>query len=192
MIRFLLPWVLLSTSAMAAEQAGDLPRLAQELRDKGLDASEVRAALAAAQSAQLPAKDAAMVLKESVEPVTEHGPIENFGSFVKAKLDSGLRGKDLSSAIRSEHKKRGIGGKPKPGQGKNPNGKDPNGKNPNGKDPNGKDPSGKKPSSSPKPTGTVGKKPPPKPTPVSGRRPSLRRCLHVQHRRIRAHRVAAR
>jgi len=42
----------------------------------------------------------------------EHGPVDNFGAFVKSKLAEGLRGRDLADAIAIEHKVRGKG-KPK-------------------------------------------------------------------------------
>lgn len=93
----------------------DLPARAQALRDGGVDADQVREAVEAARSAKLSAGEAADLLEASLEPVETHGPVEGFGSFVKEKLDAGLRGPELASAIAAEHEKRGLGkGKPSP------------------------------------------------------------------------------
>lgn len=107
--------LVLGADAFGAVVAEDLPAQAQALRDAGLDADEVRSALVASKAAGLKAADAAALLASSVEPVQEHGPVASFGSFVKQQLDAGLRGADLSGAIRTEHENRGLGNaNPKP------------------------------------------------------------------------------
>jgi hypothetical protein len=87
----------------------ELPAAAQSLRDKGVDKGQVREAMQAAKSKKLKAKEAKGLMKDAGDSVDEHGPIDNFGAFVKSKLDSGLRGRDLAAAIRAEHAARGKG-----------------------------------------------------------------------------------
>jgi hypothetical protein len=87
----------------------DLPTQAQALRNKGVDKREVKEALRAARGRKLKAKEARDLLAESGKAVDEHGRIDNFGAFVKGKLESGLRGRELAAAIRAEHQARGKG-----------------------------------------------------------------------------------
>ena len=90
-------------------RAIDLPRAAAELRAAGVSVDEIRTAIETARRQRVPAAEAEEVLSETSRAVEEHGPIENFGAFVQSQLDSGLRGRDLSAAIRAEHQRRGIG-----------------------------------------------------------------------------------
>jgi hypothetical protein len=95
------------------DRAIQLPAAAQQLRDKGLPASEVATAVNAAKESGLPASDAADLLEEGAK-----GPnLDNFGKFVKSKLDEGLRGRDLANAIHEEKESRGKTGKGPDGQG---------------------------------------------------------------------------
>jgi hypothetical protein len=87
----------------------DLPTKAQALRNKGVDKREVKEALRAARGRKLKAKETRDLLAESDKAVDEHGRIDNFGAFVKGKLESGLRGRELAAAIRAEHQARGKG-----------------------------------------------------------------------------------
>lgn len=98
-------------------KASKLPRKATEVRAKGVPASDVKEAMAAAKSKGVKAGDMAEVAEEHGKAVDEHGPIDNFGAFVKAKLDEGLRGRELAAAIRAEHAKRGKGKGFKPDKG---------------------------------------------------------------------------
>ena len=61
--------------------------------------------------------------KEQSRAIDEHGPTDNFGAFVQSKLDQGLRGRELSDAIRAEHAAhgKGKGAIKNPGKGKNRN-----------------------------------------------------------------------
>ena len=93
----------------AVLRAIDLPRAAEELRRAGVPVEEVRTAIETARRRQMPAAEAEEVLAETSRAVEENGPIENFGAFVQAQLDSGLRGRDLAAAIRAEHQRMGIG-----------------------------------------------------------------------------------
>ena len=85
----------------------DLPLKAQALRKAGVDEPGLKAGLKAARDKKLHAAEAADLLDDAVTAAKEHGPVGNFGAFVKERLDEGLRGKALSEAIRQEHATRG-------------------------------------------------------------------------------------
>jgi hypothetical protein len=87
----------------------DLPKSAQALRKEGVDKAEVKEALRAAKGKKAKAKDTKALLDESAKAVKENGRIDNFGAFVKSKLNEGLRGRELAAAIHAEHKARGKG-----------------------------------------------------------------------------------
>ncbi|HSJ62519.1 MAG TPA: hypothetical protein VK922_01315 [Gemmatimonadaceae bacterium] len=89
--------------------AAELPVSADEARREGAPDSVIQRVLAAMQSANVPAHEAREVLDEERAAMREHGPVDNFGAFVQAKLDAGLRGRDLAAAIRAEHQLRGKG-----------------------------------------------------------------------------------
>ncbi|MEP7325349.1 MAG: hypothetical protein ABI836_05305 [Gemmatimonadota bacterium] len=86
-----------------------LPVVAAEARDAGVPDGQVRGLIEAIRGRRLPAEDAWRVLDEEVRVVKEGGPRENFGAFVQAKLDAGLRGRELAAAIHEEHRRRGMG-----------------------------------------------------------------------------------
>jgi hypothetical protein len=86
-----------------------LPASAQALRERGVPAEEVGAAVREAKERHVRATDAQGALAASAEAVESHGPIENFGTFIRAQLAAGLRGRELAAAIRAEHRARGIG-----------------------------------------------------------------------------------
>lgn len=89
--------------------AAELPVSADEARREGAPDGVIRQVLAAMQSANVPAAEAREVLDEERAAMREHGPVDNFGAFVQAKLDAGLRGRELAAAIRAEHQRRGKG-----------------------------------------------------------------------------------
>ena len=91
-----------------------LPEAAELARREGVPAAEVKEVLEAARSRNLPAGDTETIMVEETRAVREKGQIDDFGSFVRSKLDEGLRGRELSDAIRAEHAARGKG----KGQGK--------------------------------------------------------------------------
>src|SRR5690606_24685228 len=95
--------------AAAILEAIALPEQAQELREDGVPAEQVAEALEAAESRGLSASEAGRAMRGAREATDEHGPVDNFGAFVTAKLDEGLRGQDLAAAIRTEHEQRGRG-----------------------------------------------------------------------------------
>lgn len=119
-----LPVIALMTLAAYAEGPAtadlDLPRHAQELRDAGVPADQVREALHAQRDADVKAEDASEALHAEKERIDKgEKPMENFGAFVKGKVAEGVRGKDLAAAIHAEHAARGMGGPP---EGKGPDG----------------------------------------------------------------------
>jgi hypothetical protein len=89
--------------------AAELPVVAAQARNDGIAAGEVRAAIEALERARVRAGDARVVLQEARDAHREHGPVDNFGAFVQARLDAGLRGRELAAAIRAEHAARGRG-----------------------------------------------------------------------------------
>jgi hypothetical protein len=118
--------------ATRLKRAADLPHAAQEARQAGIPEEAVDEALEAGKKKGVPAGEMGETLAAGSEGVREHGPIDNFGAFVTAKLDEGLRGHALAEAIREEHAQRGKGkpehagppeGKGKPDEAGPPEGK---------------------------------------------------------------------
>src|SRR4051812_18287316 len=83
--------------------AAQLPLAAAHARQAGVPDSAVRAAVAAMQNAKVRPGDAQEVLDEARREKSENGPVGNFGAVVQAKLQAGLRGRDLAAAIHAEH-----------------------------------------------------------------------------------------
>lgn len=118
-------WILVLATALAAApsvaqessgvnlasvlQALGLPRATQEARILGVPESDIRTILDTARERRLPAGVLTEVFEGGNEAIREHGPIDNFGAFVQARLDAGLRGRELAAAIRAEHAVRGKG-----------------------------------------------------------------------------------
>jgi hypothetical protein len=102
-------------------RATELPAAAQRLRESGVPDAEVAAALKASKDHKVPAAEATDLLDAGAHG----GKLDNFGSFVKEQLDSGLRGRELARAIHDEQARRGTG---KPGGGEGP----PEGRGPDG------------------------------------------------------------
>lgn len=90
-------------------EAIKLPRAADEAREEGVPEEDVRIAIEGAFKRGVPASETKEVMSESSRTVRENGPIDNFGAFVQAQLDRGLRGRELAAAIHTEHARRGIG-----------------------------------------------------------------------------------
>lgn len=118
----LLPLLILGPAALAAQgdaptslasrimAASALPALAQEIRGSGVTGPELTSLLDVFRTKNIPAPDAKVILEEEWTAAREHGPVPGLGSFVQARLDEGLRGRELAAAIRAEHARRGIGG----------------------------------------------------------------------------------
>jgi len=80
-----------------------LPASADAVRAAGVDAEQVAIAVGAMRDRGLRPADAATVLDVETAVTEAHGPINNFGAVVQQRLDEGLRGRDLATAIRAEH-----------------------------------------------------------------------------------------
>jgi hypothetical protein len=88
----------------------ELPSIVDSIRRRGgIPEEEVRVVVDEARRKNIPANETRDVLKEADNAIRDHGPVDNFGAFVKARLDAGLRGRALAQAIRQEHARRGIG-----------------------------------------------------------------------------------
>jgi hypothetical protein len=101
-----------TTQPPAAERvlkASRLPKKAHEVRSKGVPDADVKDALRAGKSKGLKAGEMSDVADAHARAVDEHGPTDNFGAFVRARLDEGLRGRELAAAIRAEHARNGKG-----------------------------------------------------------------------------------
>lgn len=81
----------------------------QALRDTGVDRAEVRKAIEATKERRLKARERRELLEEAGRSLDAHGPVDDFGAFVRSQLDKGLRGRDLPAAIRAGHQARGKG-----------------------------------------------------------------------------------
>lgn len=90
-------------------KAIDLPVAAEELKKGGVPDKDIEEAIEAGEEEKLDAGETAEVLKNADKAVKEHGPIDNFGAFVRAQLKEGKRGQELAAAIRAEHEARGKG-----------------------------------------------------------------------------------
>ena len=84
-----------------------LPAAARELRAAGVPSGEVAVALEALGARTVPADEARGVLLTAAEAASARGPIDNFGAFVRSQVQAGVRGRDLSAAIRNEPSRRG-------------------------------------------------------------------------------------
>ena len=103
-------------------RAAKLPGTAEQAREAGVPEEEVKEVLEKGKTSKVPASDMQEVLEQETRSAREHGPIDNFGTFVQQKLDEGLRGRELADAIHREHAARGKGKyrdkAHKPGKGK--------------------------------------------------------------------------
>ena len=89
--------------------AMEIPIRSAEIREAGVPDREVRSILDVFQRRRLPATDVMTILTAERDGAREHGPTDNFGAFVQARLDQGLRGRELAAAIRAEHARNGKG-----------------------------------------------------------------------------------
>lgn len=89
--------------------AADLPVSTDQARKEGAASDEIRQVLDVMVTEKVPADEARRVIDEERASRREHGPVDNFGAFVQARLRAGLRGRELAAAIRAEHAARGKG-----------------------------------------------------------------------------------
>jgi hypothetical protein len=93
----------------AVLRALDLPQIFQRARTAGIPDSSLRGMIDAIRRRGVPPEDVAPAVELEVEEVERGGSKDNFGSFVRAQVESGLRGRELSAAIRAERERRGMG-----------------------------------------------------------------------------------
>jgi hypothetical protein len=86
-----------------------LPEVTKEARVLGVPEQDIRTIFGTAREQRIPAGVLTEVMVTQNEAVREHGPVENFGAFVQAKLAQGMRGRELAAAIRAEHAAHGVG-----------------------------------------------------------------------------------
>lgn len=89
-------------------RAIDLPRVMQRAREAGVPDSSLRGILDRMRNRGIPPEEAAAAVEMEVETVERGGSKDNFGSFVRAQVESGLRGRELAAAIRAERQRRGM------------------------------------------------------------------------------------
>ena len=89
-----------------------LPQTIERARQAGVSDSQVREVLRRTRERGVPAEDAQRTIEQETEAVERGGDRGEFGKFVQSRIDAGLRGRELSEAIRAEHARRGVG-KPK-------------------------------------------------------------------------------
>ena len=90
-------------------RAIDLPRVMQRAREAGIPDSSIRGIMDRMRQRGIPAEEATSAVELEVETVERGGNKDNFGSFVRAQVESGLRGRELAAAIRAERQRRGMG-----------------------------------------------------------------------------------
>ena len=89
--------------------SGKLPWLANEAREAGVPDEQVKRTTNDFFRSGVSADDASRFFDEEVRIVREGGSKENFGAFVRAQVERGLRGRELAEAIHREHARRGMG-----------------------------------------------------------------------------------
>lgn len=99
-----------------------LPGITEEARREGLPEEDIQIIIEESRRRKLPPSETIAIMEESGHAARENGPVDNFGAFVQSRLDSGLRGRELSDAIHAEHRLHGKGhahnGKPEKDHGK--------------------------------------------------------------------------
>lgn len=102
--------------AMEVLNAIDLPARAAEAREQGVAEEKIRDVLSRGRAEKISPGTLAEGLEAENEAIRAGESADNFGSFVRQQVDSGLRGRELAAAIREEKARRGIGG----GRGRGP------------------------------------------------------------------------
>lgn len=87
----------------------NIPKRTDEVRKAGVPDSTVQRVLEIFGVKRVPPEQQEEILVAERDAALEHGPTDNFGAFVQARLDEGLRGRELAAAIRAEHAARGKG-----------------------------------------------------------------------------------
>jgi hypothetical protein len=84
-----------------------LPIRTAELRDAGVTDTTVRRILDLFRERNIDPVQVDQILVVERDAARAHGPTDNFGAFVQRQLATGKRGRELSDAIRAEHRAHG-------------------------------------------------------------------------------------
>ncbi len=92
----------------ALMEALELPKQTEELRRSGVSDDDIREALEVfrqpsgdeGEGGQRRAAEASRVFRSEAETAREHGPMENFGEYVRGEVEQGKRGRDLAESVR--------------------------------------------------------------------------------------------
>jgi hypothetical protein len=87
--------------------AYNLPIRTAELREAGVADTTVRRIFDLFRTHQVEPVQVDQILVAERDAAREHGPTDNFGAFVQRQLAAGKRGRELSDAIRAEHRAHG-------------------------------------------------------------------------------------
>ena len=104
-------------SASSLLEALELPERAHQLREAGVDNDQVVEALDALRQLSTSAAEAgqkeegraaraARILEAEAETAREHGPMDNFGEFVRREIKAGKQGPELAESIRGQRETR--------------------------------------------------------------------------------------
>lgn len=87
----------------------ELPRILQRARAAGARDTTVQDLMDIIRRRGIPPEEAIPAIELEVETIEAGGNRDNFGAFVRAQVESGLRGRELAEAIRAEKQARGMG-----------------------------------------------------------------------------------
>lgn len=87
----------------------NLPVRTAEARDAGVPDERVRGTVWDIFRSGVPAEDATRIFDEEVRIVREGGSKDNFGAFVRSRVEAGVRGRELAEQIHREHERRRMG-----------------------------------------------------------------------------------
>lgn len=102
-----------SAADSALLRALELPEIFQRARSAGVPDSSLRDMIDAMRRRGIPTAEAIPAVEMELEAVEQGGNRDNFGSFVRAQVEAGVRGQELAARIRAERQARGMG----PGRG---------------------------------------------------------------------------
>jgi hypothetical protein len=115
----LAPLAALIASGAAAQQPAPrttttppttLAGIIEQSRRVGLPDTQVQGLYSRLLGRGVPEAEAQQVVAGEVETVRRGAAKQNFGAYVNQQIGRGLRGRDLSAAIKAEHQRRGVGG----------------------------------------------------------------------------------
>lgn len=86
-----------------------LPEMMQKARAAGAPDSSLRAMVDLMRRRGIPAGAATEAVEIEADAVEAGGDKDNFGAFVRAQVESGVRGQELAAKIRAERAARGMG-----------------------------------------------------------------------------------